>query len=172
MIPDRLFLVGYVGAGKTAVGDALAQRLDRPLYCTEALAEAGARQREGLRRDDAAQRQRERRALVAVASGPPSVISTGASVFLDRGNRRTIQQSGVSVFLDASLEECLAEAVRRGAVTMDEEAAERFTTLFEQRQEQYEQADIIVETLDRDPLDIADDILQRLEDRVWTERLE
>lgn len=175
MIPDRIFLVGYLGSAKKAVAEQLAAKLDRPLFDTEEIVAASIRHVPGeppRRESEVGLRQRERRALVSVATGPPAVIVTGPNVFLDRGNQRTIANAGVSVHIDATLEECLAEAVERGVISLDdEEQSERFAAQYEQRREQYDKADLVVETDDRDAEALADEILQRLEDRLWEERM-
>ncbi len=174
MIPDRLFLVGFLGSPKSEVGKELGKRLRRPVFETDELVESAAKMsaQEIYRKEgDGGFRQRERRALVTVSTGPPAIVVLGAGVFADRGNRRTMQQGGISVFLDASLEECLEDALERGLLRPDDESNERFAALFELRGQDYEKADVIVETLNRDPEAIADEILQRLEDRVWSENL-
>lgn len=174
MIPDRLFVVGFLGSSKAEVGRALAERLRRPLFDTDELVENSAKMsaQEIYRKEgDSGFRQRERRSLVTVATGPPAVVVLGAGAFADRGNRRTMQQAGISVFVDASLEECLESALDRGLLRPDDENNERFAALYELRSEDYEKADVIVETLNRDPETIAEEILQRLEDRVWSENL-
>jgi shikimate kinase len=174
MIPDRLFLVGFLGAPKTEVGDALSKRLGRPLFNTEDLVESAAKMsaQEIYRKEgEGGFRQRERRALVSVSTGPPALVVVSAGSFADRGNRRTIQLAGISAFIDASLEECLEAALERGFVRPDDDSNERFAALYELRRADYEKADVIVETLNRDPEAIADEILQRLEDRVWSENL-
>ncbi|MDQ7006333.1 MAG: shikimate kinase [Acidobacteriota bacterium] len=173
MIPDRVFVFGYVGSRADQVARVLAERLERPVFSTEKVIEASARMpvAEVYRKEgENGFRQRERRALVSVATGPPGVILLGAGTFLDRGNRKTIHQAGVSVFIDASLEECLAGAIENGVLRADDEANERFTSQFELRREEYEKADVLVEQLDRDAEAIADEVLQRLEDRVWEEK--
>jgi shikimate kinase len=173
MIPDRIFVVGFIGSPKQEVGQALGERLARPVFDTDQLVEASARMpiRELFRKEgDSGYRQRERRSLVSVATGPPAIVVTGAGTFVDRGNRRTMQQAGISVYLDASLEECLSGALQLGLLRPDDENNERFTTLFEQRVPEYEKAEVIVEPLERDAEAIADEILQRLEERVWTEK--
>lgn len=174
MVPDRLFLVGFLGAPKIDIGRVLASRLRRPLFDLEEVIEAGARMstQEIYRKEgESGFRQRERRALVSVATGPPSIIVTGAGTFIDRGNRRTMQLAGISVFVDASLEECLERALEDGLLRADDEANEKFTALYEVRRPEYERADVIVETLNRDYEMIADEVMQRLEDRVWSENL-
>lgn len=174
MVPDRLFLVGFLGAPKLAVGQELVTRLRRPLFALEDVIEAAAKMSLGeiLRKEgEGGLRQRERRALVTVATGPPSVIVTGAGTFIDRGNRRTIQLAGISVYIDASLDECLEAAVEAGLIGDDEANSERFATSYDLRRPEYERADVIVETLGRDSETIAEDVLQRIEDRVWSENL-
>ena len=173
MIPDRIFVFGYVGSRADEVAAALAERLGRPVFSTEQAIEASARMpvAEVYRKEgDNGFRQRERRALVSVATGPPGVILLGAGTFLDRGNRRTILRSGISVFVDATLEECLARAVESGLLRGSDEANERFTTQFELRRDEYDKADVSVEPYGRDAAEIAEDIIQRLEDRVWEEK--
>lgn len=174
MVPDRLFLVGFLGAPKLEVGRALAQRLRRPMFDLEDLVESGAKMttQEIYRKEgENGFRQRERRALVAVSTGPPAVVVTGAGTFIDRGNRRTMQLAGISIHVDASFEECLESALEQGLVRADDESNDRFALLYDQRRPEYEKADVNVETLNRDPETLADDILQRLEERVWTENL-
>ncbi len=174
MIPDRLFVLGYEGSPRAEVGRVLADRLDRPFFVLDEVIEASARMPlvEVLRREgDSGFRQRQRRALVAVATGPPAVCVLGTRTFLDRGNRRTMEQAGVSVFVDASLEECIAGAIEKGSLRADPEGHETFINRYETFRKEYEQADVVVETLGRTPDEIADEVLQRLEDRVWTEKL-
>lgn len=174
MIPDRVFVFGYLGSGADDVAKELAQRLGRPMFSTDRMLESSARmsRAEVLKQEgESGFRQRERRAVVAAATGPPAVILLGPSAFSDRGNRRTIQKAGVAVFVDATLEECLEGAIEKGVHRVSEEANERFTAQYESRREDYLEADIVVETFSRDPGELADEVVQRLEDRVWTETL-
>jgi shikimate kinase len=173
MIPDRVFLVGFIGSPKSEIGKALAKRLERPCFDVEHLVETSARMsaKEIFRKEgDSGYRQRERRTLVQVATGPPAVIVTGAGTFVDRGNRRTMAQSGVAVYLEASLESCMAGALEAGLLRSDEESQDRFTTLYESRTAEYENADVIVDVLEREPDAVAEEIVQSLEERVWAEK--
>ncbi|MBP7149010.1 MAG: hypothetical protein KBD01_15875 [Acidobacteria bacterium] len=173
MIPDRIFLVGFAGCPNSEIGKALAQRLNRPVFDTDQLVEAAARApiQEVFRSEgESGYRQRERRAVVTASTGPPSVVVTGPNTFVDRGNRRTMQLAGISVFVDSTLEECLKGALERGMLRPDDPNNERFATLYDMRRPEYERADVVVEPLGRDADLIAEDIIQRLEDRVWSEK--
>ncbi|NJN64230.1 MAG: hypothetical protein HC882_04685 [Acidobacteria bacterium] len=147
--------------------------MGRPCFDLEQVIEAAARMpvKEIFRKEgDSGYRQRERRALVSVATGPPSVSVLGAGTFVDRGNRRTIAQAGVSVYTEASLEMCLMGAIEQGLLRPDDEANERFATLYESRTAEYENADVIMDVVERDPEAVADEIVQSLEERVWAEK--
>jgi shikimate kinase len=171
VIPDRIFLVGFMGAGKTAVGRVLADGLNRLFIETDRLVETSARasitevfEKEG----ENGFRQRERRALVSAATGPPAVVSTGGGLFADRGNRRTMALAGVAVWIDAPFEECFEhckDEIGTRPLFRDEESLQ---ALYDARREAYAEADIVVESLDRAPELIADEIVQRLEDAIWT----
>lgn len=174
MVPDRIFVIGFLGSSAEDVGAALAEKLERPLFRLEQVIESGARvpiQELYKREGESGLRQRERRALVSVATGPPSVVSTGPGAFCERGNQRTVAQAGISVVVDATLEECLQGAIERNLFKPGADSNERFATLYESRRAEYEAADVIIEKAGRDAETIADEVLQRLEDRVWEEKL-
>ena len=100
-------LVGMMGAGKTAVGHALATRLDVPFLDSDeeivkaaqmSVAEIFARDGEPFFR------ARESEVIERLLSGPPAVVSTGGGAFLSAANRDMIARLGASVWLKADLE--------------------------------------------------------------------
>ena len=73
MIPDRIFLVGFLGSKLDEVGKALADKLERPLFTIEKVIEASARMSlaELYRKEgENGFRHREKRALVALVELP------------------------------------------------------------------------------------------------------
>lgn len=107
-------LVGMMGSGKTAVGRALALRLEVPFVDSDAAIEAAAASSiaEIFARDgEAFFRKREAEVLRRLLSGPPGVVSTGGGAFLPEANRNAIEQMGVALWLDADIE-TLWERVR------------------------------------------------------------
>jgi len=98
------FLVGFMGAGKTAVGQALARILCfRFVDLDGALVERfGASIREIFEsRGEAAFRHEETLLLERVAFSPRSVVATGGGTFCLPHNRQVIHiAGGYSVFLD------------------------------------------------------------------------
>ncbi|WP_371038446.1 shikimate kinase [Rhodosalinus sp. FB01] len=97
-------MVGMMGAGKTAVGKALAHRLGVPFRDCDAEIEAAANRTvaEIFARDgEPFFREKESRVLERLLQDAPGVLSTGGGVFLSARNRALIAAHGVSVWLRA-----------------------------------------------------------------------
>jgi shikimate kinase len=105
---DRhVVLVGMMGAGKTAVGTALARLLGVPFRDTDEAIERAAAMTipEIFARDgEPFFRQKESQVLVRLLGEPPGVLSTGGGLFLSPENRAAIAGQGVSVWLKADLD--------------------------------------------------------------------
>lgn len=100
-------LVGMMGAGKTAVGTALARMLGVPFLDSDEEIERAADRKvsEIFARDgEAFFRARESEVLVRLLSGPPCILSTGGGAFLASANREVIALKGIAVWLKADLE--------------------------------------------------------------------
>lgn len=100
-------MIGMMGAGKTAVGTALAQNL-RVAFLdsdTEIVAAANHSIAEIFERDgEAFFRDREAEVIARLLDGTPGILSTGGGAFLRAENRALIAAKGVSVWLRADLE--------------------------------------------------------------------
>lgn len=99
-------LVGMMGAGKTAVGRALADRLGVAFRDSDQEIEAAAAMSipEIFTRDgEAFFRARETEVIERLLEGKPSVLSTGGGAFMAERNRAAITARGASVWLDAPL---------------------------------------------------------------------
>ena len=109
-----IVLVGMMGAGKTAIGRALATRLDVPFLDSDAAIEQAASISisEIFSRDgEAFFRDREVEVIDRLLSGSPVILSTGGGAFLADRTRDLIANKGVAVWLDADLD-TLWERVR------------------------------------------------------------
>lgn len=143
-------LVGMMGAGKTAVGTALARLLAVPfLDCDEEITRAAQMSvSEIFARDgEAFFRARETEVLLRLLAGVPSILSTGGGAFLAENNRAAIERHGVSVWLKADLD-LLWNRVRHKTTrpllrTPDPKAT--LATLLQAREPVYALADLVVE---------------------------
>ncbi|MBC7137951.1 MAG: shikimate kinase [Defluviimonas sp.] len=97
-------LVGMMGAGKTAVGNALARALGLPFLDSDEEIERAANRSvaEIFARDgESFFREKEAQVIRRLLSGRPCVLSTGGGAFLAEANRQAIAERGVSVWLKA-----------------------------------------------------------------------
>lgn len=105
-----MFLVGFMGCGKTTTGQALARRLGWSFVDLDRRVEEafGLSVREIFaRHGEAAFRAEESRQLSEAAKQAHLVVATGGGTFVLEGNRALIQKTGVSVFLDVPWGEIL-----------------------------------------------------------------
>jgi 3-dehydroquinate synthase len=103
----NLVLTGFMGAGKSTVGKALALRLGRPFVDVDALIEAQAGRPIPTifaEAGEAGFRDREAAALRQVAAQDGQVIATGGGALLRPDNVRVLVRHGVLVNLQASLD--------------------------------------------------------------------
>jgi shikimate kinase len=153
---DRLkktvVMVGMMGAGKTAVGTALARLLAVDfLDSDEEIVRAADRSiAEIFERDgEPFFRARETEVLGRLLRGTPCVLSTGGGAFLSETNRRLIHESGVSVWLRADLD-LLWNRVRHKTtrpLLRTANPRETLATIYQARVPLYQQADLRVDSV-------------------------
>ncbi len=148
-LKKTVVMVGMMGAGKTAVGRALAQLLQVPFLDSDQEIEAAANMTvpEIFSRDgEPFFRARETEVISRLLGGSPCVLSTGGGAFLSEVNRANISASGVAVWLDADLELLWMRVRHRDTRpllrTADPKAT--LTELFAERVPEYAKADLRV----------------------------
>jgi shikimate kinase len=143
-------MVGMMGAGKTAVGTALARHLAVPfLDSDEEIVRAANRSiAEIFERDgEPFFRAREAEVLARLLQAEPSVLSTGGGAFLAETNRRMIHDMGISVWLRADLD-LLWNRVRHKTtrpLLRTENPRESLRQIYEARVPYYQLADLVVD---------------------------
>ncbi|MDE4131606.1 shikimate kinase [Phaeobacter sp. QD34_3] len=173
--PGRLnktvVMVGMMGAGKTAVGRALAARLGVPFLDSDHEIEAAANMSipEIFARDgEPFFRQKERQVIARLLEEERGILSTGGGAFLAEENRRLISQRGASVWLQADLE-VLWNRVRHRDTrpllrTKDPKATLR--DLYEARVPFYAKADLTVKSDGKASIEeMVDRVLNALRER-------
>jgi shikimate kinase len=158
-----IYLVGFMGAGKSSVGTILAQRMGWPFVDLDTVIEAG--EGASIRRifeqsGEPFFRQLEHAALAEVSRKEPAVIALGGGTFVQRRNLDLIRQSrGVSIWLDCPIEELWerCSAMDNRPLFRDRES---FFRLYEQRLPFYRQAEFRIATEGRSPEGIVQEILR------------
>ena len=145
-----LYLVGFMGCGKSTVGKLLAKRLGWDFIDLDAKieAEAGAKIAEIFEQHgETAFRAMERRALLhqaaQVKSGEPRVIALGGGAFAQPGNREIVDAAGLSIWIECPIEE-LWERVARSSERPLARGRDEFEALYGERRSHYEKADFRV----------------------------
>jgi shikimate kinase len=162
----NIVLTGFMGTGKTAVGQRLAKRLGWPFVDIDRLIE----QRAGMpiseiftQRGEAVFRRLERRCISRVVHGQHQVIATGGGAIVDLQNRAKLRASGVVICLTAKPQAVLARVrhklAARPMLSGAENPLARIRALMAQRAAAYAKADI---TIDSTGLSVEEELK-----RVW-----
>ena len=170
--PNAIFLVGFMGAGKSSVGRVLGQRLN---WVFEDLDDRIER-REGrtiaaIFRDSGEPefRRAERAALEhlldELRGAGGRVIALGGGAFVQKQNAALLQAAGVpTVFLDAPVEElwkrCCKQSTESGIERPLLRSPEQFRQLYEARRESYSRASTTIPTGNRSIDSIATEIVE------------
>jgi len=165
-VTDKIYLVGFMAAGKTTVARALAWQLQWQAVDIDELVE----RRERLtvaeifaKHGEAYFRAAERAVLFEHIAPRHLVVATGGGTFADVQNRTAINMDGVSVWLDVPLERLIDRVPADGRRPL---AADRagFERLYQLRRVAYEQAHI---RLDASRASV-DALVEQLLDRLGT----
>jgi shikimate kinase len=108
---DKIYLVGFMTAGKTTVGRMLAERLSWRAYDLDSEIEAIEHATVAdvfASKGEAYFRSREREALHRLLSIRHAVVATGGGTFIDPMNRATILADGCSIWLDVTFKAVVA----------------------------------------------------------------
>ena len=142
MKTDKIYLVGFMAAGKTTMARALAKRLDWQAADIDELIERRERQTVAeifARRGEPYFRAAERLVLLEQTAPRHLVVATGGGTFVDPHNRAAINRDGVSVWLDVPLERALARIPADGRRPLAGDRVE-FERLYHVRRAAYEYA--------------------------------
>jgi shikimate kinase len=141
---DKIYLVGFMAAGKTTVARALARRLDWQAVDVDELIEQRERQSVAeifAKHGEAYFRALERQVLAEQMKPRHLVVATGGGTFADVQNRAAINTDGVSVWLDVPLDRLIARVPADGRRPLASDRA-GFERLYYQRRAAYEQAHV------------------------------
>jgi shikimate kinase len=152
-----VYIVGFMGSGKTTVGRLLADRigwkfvdLDEEIENHEQRSVAAIFDQGGEAEFRRIEHQLVRQHVRSVECGKPMVIALGGGTFVQPDNFALLENNGVTVWLDCPLE----VIEKRVVLTSDRPLARdlnHLRKLYEQRRENYARADFRVEVCSEDP---------------------
>jgi shikimate kinase len=157
-----IYLLGFMGSGKTTIGALLAKELGWPFVDLDATLEAG----QGMtirqifeQSGEVFFREIERAALTEASKAQPAVIALGGGTFVQKPNLEFIRQTGgATVWLDCPLDELQRRC--EGLVTrpLFRDPAS-FRQLYEERLPFYQLAEFRVQTAGQAPSETVSRIL-------------
>jgi shikimate kinase len=162
----HLYLIGFMGSGKTSVGTVLAEKLGWEFVDLDELIEKRADMKvseifECLGEPEF--RRMEESALREISQQEPKVVATGGGTLIEPRNRELLSERGVTVFLDVPLsivEERLGSQTSQSRPLYRDR--DQIASLYRDRLPMYRAADLHVAIeSDTDASEVAD-LVQRL----------
>jgi shikimate kinase len=163
---DKVYLVGFMGAGKTTVGRALARRLDWRLEdIDERIEQHERRDIPTIFRQEGEPYFRgvERQELIALLPDRGSVIATGGGTIVDAVTRELMLRDGAVIWLDAPFATILERVPVDGRRPLATDRIE-MERLYNQRLMAYEQAHLRLDAGKSSVEDLVDQIMDWLEE--------
>ncbi len=166
---QALFLVGFMGAGKSSVGELLGQRLGWPFEDLDLRIQ----QRDGrsieqifAESGESYFRRVEHEALREVVEelgSAPRVVALGGGAFAQPENIQLLKSAGVStVFLDGSVDELFERCQEQGRSRPLRSDIELFRKLYDARRNHYMSASIRVDTSGKNVARVASEVVEAL----------
>jgi 3-dehydroquinate synthase len=173
----NLILTGFMGTGKTTVGKILQGMLNMTLVDTDLMIE----EREGTKISDIFDihgeeyfRGLESDAIKAVADGENQIIVTGGGAIVNEDNYNLLKRAGKIVTLSASTDSIISRVAGNDERPLlnGKDLRVEIESLMNIRRKYYNKADLIVDTDEKTPEEVADTIKNYLETKQETVRVE
>ncbi|MGG1479844.1 shikimate kinase [Bacillus smithii] len=161
-----VFLIGFMGAGKTTIGQALCARLNKPVYDTDQMIERkyGKSISQIFELYGEQEFRKMETALLKEITEKSGIITTGGGIILTNENREWMKKTGDVIFLQcdfSSLWERLEGDHTRPLVYHRKK--DEVESLYKKRLPLYlESATIMIDTTDKTVEETVDEIIRRL----------
>jgi len=165
---DKLILTGFMGAGKSIIGEAISKKIDCNFFSTDTIIE----NKEGLsinemfaKYGESYFRKTEQEVLNMLSSmNGKAIISSGGGMVLDSKNRELIAENYLSVWLYANSESIMQRAKPENRPLLKNNFNLGFIQdLMEQRKDFYAQScNILINTNNRTPQEVIELLEQEL----------
>jgi len=165
---NNIYLIGFMGAGKTTIGKFLSQKLnynfvDLDLHIEKeqgiSISEMFEKHGEKYFRDA------ETESLRKFSEKSNQIISTGGGIVIKDENWQIMRNRGVSVYLKSSIKTLFNRVKHKSTRPLlnVENPFEKAKELFSSRESLYEKSDIIIDREGLEPGDVADAIVRELD---------
>jgi shikimate kinase len=166
----NIVLTGFMGTGKTAVGKEIARLLDMKLIDVDTEIEKSEKMtiNEIFKQfGEPRFREIETEMITKLSKDKSSIISTGGGAVLKQENMDILRENGVIICLIATPETILGRTSNSNdrPLLQVENPLERIKGLLNFRRPFYEKADVMIDTEGKTPLQIAEEIIEKVKDK-------
>ncbi len=163
----NIVLTGFMGAGKTAVGRELSRLLNMELIDVDTEIEKSQRMtiNEIFKQyGEPKFRKIETEMIRKLSEQKDVIISTGGGAVLKQENMDALRKQGVIIYLMATPETILKRTAHNSKrpLLLVENPFERIRELLHFRKPFYEKADLMIDTETKTPLEIAEEIIEKI----------
>jgi shikimate kinase len=159
-----IFLIGFMGAGKSTIGKTLARRLTYKFLDSDAIIESTAGRSISQIFADLGEdefRRLEREALKSISELTRVVVALGGGAYVAEENRGILRDVGISIWIDCPLDLCWSRVSKETHRPLLKSYSE-MAALLQSRRPAYEQADLTVQTGARPPAKVVREIMELL----------
>jgi len=164
----NIYLVGFMGSGKSTVGKILAEKLNMNFIDIDKLIE----EKEGMKIKDIFEqkgesyfRELERKQIEVIVNQEGLVVSTGGGLGANLDNMNLMKKNGDVVWLDVSLNTVLDRLKNDQDRPLLKQPTEKIKQLFEERKNVYRLANIRINADKKTPSQIVEEILIKIKRR-------
>ena len=148
---SNIYLVGFMGTGKTQVGKKLAKQLERKFLDLDELIKMSENRSISeifQKLGEPHFRSLEKKMLSEVSKQKECVVSCGGGIVIDPQNIKLMKQTGMMICLSATPEVILkrTKGFSHRPLLNAEDPKEKITSLLAERAKYYDQADKIIDT--------------------------
>lgn len=161
-----IYLVGFMGSGKTTIGRMLAERLgwsfadiDEDIEAQQGVSIADIFETRGEPEFRQIESEAIRARVRSIQHGRPTVVALGGGAFVDPANLELLEHNGITVWLD-----CPFEMLRRRVASASHRPLARdlhyFEQLYHTRQAAYSRAEFRIPIESDEPADAVSAVLK------------
>jgi shikimate kinase len=167
----HVFLIGFMGAGKSTVARIVAEELGRPLVdLDDAIEQVAGRTVRAIFEDEGedAFRELESEQLAALEGAQPSIVACGGGIVVRDANRSALKRMGLVVYLRVSAGETLARVSSDATrpLLSGPGGTLAATALLEARESLYSAtADVTIDTVGHTANEVASGVVAEIRER-------
>lgn len=157
----RMYLTGFMGAGKTTVGRALAEQLCVPMIDTDRYIEEkiGKPIKQIFAEEGEAAFRRYEREFLRTLPPDKLIVTTGGGMVIQPENREWMKQTGTVIYLHCEFAEIMRRLANDDTRPLLSMHREDFQRLWEERLPYYSEAHIVIETTGKSVDEIVQEII-------------